>query len=46
MKTNATIYYRVSTEDQVREGHALGEQLEKLKELFNLEIIIFMMSMI
>ena len=27
------IYLRVSTEDQVREGYSLGEQLEKLKAL-------------
>ena len=31
MKT--AIYLRVSTEDQVREGYSLGEQLEKLKAL-------------
>ena len=30
---NAAIYCRVSTEDQVREGYSLGEQLEKLKDL-------------
>ena len=30
---NAAIYCRVSTEDQVREGYSLGEQLDKLKDL-------------
>ena len=30
----AGIYIRVSTEDQVREGFSLGEQEEKLKQLF------------
>ena len=33
MKKNAAIYCRVSTEDQVREGYSLGEQLLKLQEL-------------
>ena len=33
MKKNAAIYCRVSTEDQVREGYSLSEQLEKLKDL-------------
>lgn len=29
----ASIYIRVSTEDQAREGFSLGEQEEKLKQL-------------
>lgn len=29
------LYVRVSTEDQAREGHSLGEQIKKLKELAN-----------
>jgi len=32
-KKNAAIYCRVSTEDQVREGYSLGEQLLKLQDL-------------
>ncbi|MDD2391816.1 MAG: recombinase family protein [Bacilli bacterium] len=33
METICGIYPRVSTEDQAREGHSLGEQKKKLKEL-------------
>ena len=29
----AGIYVRVSTEDQAREGHSLGEQEERLRKL-------------
>lgn len=36
MRKNAAIYCRVSTEDQVREGYSLGEQLVKLKTLCKL----------
>lgn len=32
-ETIVAIYIRVSTEDQAREGHSLGEQLERLKKL-------------
>lgn len=33
MSKIAGIYIRVSTEDQAREGHSLGEQLTKLQGL-------------
>ncbi|MBQ3475656.1 MAG: recombinase family protein [Bacilli bacterium] len=33
-KKIAGIYIRVSTEDQAREGFSLGEQEEKLKQLY------------
>jgi len=33
IRKNAGIYIRVSTEDQVRQGYSLPEQLEKLQEL-------------
>ena len=33
-RTIAGIYIRVSTEDQAREGFSLGEQKEKLLQLF------------
>ena len=36
MRKNAAIYCRVSTEDQVREGYSLSEQLDKLKTLCKL----------
>ncbi len=32
-KKIAGIYIRVSTEDQAREGHSLGEQEDRLKKL-------------